>query len=210
MPPLSVFGTDVSIRANHYSLNDLHAAAGKETKHQPAQFLRLEQTQALIEEIVKDGNSHTLAVEVIKGRNGGTFVCKELVYAYAMWISPKFNLAVIRAFDQLASGGKVMQPQSAAIEPQVLRLADNNTHYYLSKVVGGVEEYRVLATEERLTNHMRERFTSLEIITKEIMVENLQMIIGHVSELCGQFSTYAESKKRFSLTADAYFARRGG
>lgn len=86
-----------------YSLNDLHQAAGGEAKHKPANFMRLDTTQALVAEIQVSDMS--LAEKTIHGGNNrGTYVVKELVYAYAMWINPAFHLKVIRAFDALQTG----------------------------------------------------------------------------------------------------------
>lgn len=114
--------SNVAIRQtsnNLYNLNDLHQAAGKEAKHQPALWLRLQQTQELIAEIEAQGGK---AAEVINGgKNRGTFVCKELVYAYATWISAKFFLLVIRTFDAVVSGSlktKTALPNGLTLEQQ--------------------------------------------------------------------------------------------
>jgi hypothetical protein len=102
MAHLIISSKDIRTLDGLYSLNDLHKAAGSESRHLPAQFLRNQQTRELIAEIDSYANSHSSDEKLShKIQNGkGTWVCKELVYAYAMWISPKFNLEVIRAFDQ--------------------------------------------------------------------------------------------------------------
>ena len=109
-----------------FSLNDLHQAAGGEDRHRQTFWLRLDQTQALVDELGQPtpdlasatpsncADLHSFktteisrsfqAVSKIEGRNGGTFVARELVYAYAMWISPAFHLKVIRTFDALVTG----------------------------------------------------------------------------------------------------------
>lgn len=104
-----------------YCLNDLHKASGDDKKHFPAYFLRNQQTKDLIDEIERYANSH-IAVKVIKGgaEKQGTYVVKELVYSYAMWISAKFHLMVIRAYDSLVMewmiGGKqTISPEQAGI-----------------------------------------------------------------------------------------------
>ena len=87
-----------------FCLNDLHKASGGALKDQPAHFFTLESTKELSGELSRD--SETDAVQAVRGgKTPGTYVAKELVYAYAMWISPKFHLKVIRFFDRGATQG---------------------------------------------------------------------------------------------------------
>jgi len=137
LPSLVVAHTAIrKDQEGRYCLNDLHKAAGGENRHRPSLWLENQQTQELVEEIAKAGIpalAQNQPVSVIKGGSSpGTYVCKELVYAYAMWISAKFHLTVIRAFDSLVMGhrpeiGQIVFPREVerAIEQRAWRLAEN-------------------------------------------------------------------------------------
>lgn len=104
---------------NLYSLNDLHKASGNEEKHRPTFFVRLGTTKELVAEIQKEDPN----AQVLISKNGiGTYACEELVIAYAMWISPKFHLVVLRAFLNLHKGGDTLNPeQQQAIQEAVVK-----------------------------------------------------------------------------------------
>lgn len=108
-----------------YCLNDLHKAAGGEKKHQPTDFLRTDQAAGLVNELKEiPGNPGISPVH--SRQKAGTYVVKELVYAYAMWISPAFHLRVIRAYDALVVHGNHAQEKSFHIPQtmsEALRLA---------------------------------------------------------------------------------------
>ena len=89
----------IAIRQHNglFSLNDLHKASGGEENFKPAFFLRNDQAKALIAELTKGADLH-LFLNTTKGRNGGTYACRELVIAYAAWINAAFHLKVIRVF----------------------------------------------------------------------------------------------------------------
>lgn len=111
-----------------YCINDLHKASGGQEKHKPFNFMRNRQTKDLISEIeneimmLKSEHHKIKAVNTIKGKglNQGTFVIKELVYFYAMWISAKFHLIVIRAYDALVMQWQINDRQSISPEQQAL------------------------------------------------------------------------------------------
>ena len=112
MSNLAILNTSIRSHENLFSLNDLHVASGGKDKHRPSFFIRLDTTKDLVAEIEQDNSN---ALKVIRGTQGGTYACEELVIAYAMWISPKFHLIVLRAFLAMHRN----QPQHLALpEPQ--------------------------------------------------------------------------------------------
>ena len=115
---LTISNSNIGMKDGLYSLNDLHRASGSNKKHKPANFMRIENTKNLITEIERcsymRNGTKSMAYKVIKGGDSeqqGTFVCRELVYSYAMWISARFQLMVIRAFDSIANQQQQLSQQ---------------------------------------------------------------------------------------------------
>ena len=83
-----------------YSLNDLHKASGGSAKHLPSKFYRSHGFKEECEFLMSTSGQFNPIIKKT-GKHGGTWVCKELVYSYAMWISPEFKVNVIRTFDSI-------------------------------------------------------------------------------------------------------------
>lgn len=112
-----------------YLLSDLHRAAGGELRHRPSTWAQNAQTRALVDALNAEAtaagasrNSVTPLNRVNDGTANGTYVVRELVYAYAMWISPEFHLAVIRAYDAAQHAAPKVDPTTLS-RRDLLKLA---------------------------------------------------------------------------------------
>ena len=121
MSNLTILNNSIRQLDNLYSLTDLHRASGGEQKHKPVLFLSNQQTKELISEIEIEGKVGipTSVVKTVRGgKNPSTYACEELMLAYAMWISPKFHLIVLRAFLNLHKKTTALLPNTITPEQQ--------------------------------------------------------------------------------------------
>ncbi|WP_101776434.1 KilA-N domain-containing protein [Pasteurella oralis] len=142
MTNLQILSKSIRTLDNLYSLNDLHFASGNDVKHRPSLFARNEQTKELVKEIENERSTKTIfALKTIHGgadiSKQGTWACKELVIAYAAWISPAFHLIVLRAFLN-----QVEQPQQLALPEPKPRgiLLDEEAFYVVAKAIAKLNE----------------------------------------------------------------------
>ena len=136
MSNLTILKTSIRQSDNLYSLNDLHVASGSENRHKPSLFMSNQQTKDLIAEIDNSSDAgNPASVKIVRGgRNPelqGTWVCEELVLSYAMWISPKFHLIVLRAFLAMHRN----QPQQLALPEPEKKFNFEFTEYELQQLI---------------------------------------------------------------------------
>lgn len=162
MSNLAILNTSIRTHESLFSLNDLHKASGGAEKHRPSLFIRLDTTQDLISEIQKEVKSTDLIFKTTGGRGlRGTYACEELVLSYAMWISPKFHLVVLRAFLAMHRN----QPQQLALPEPEKKFTFEFTEYELQTVAWACFAFR------RNNNLLHELYSPLAAIGSKFAVE---------------------------------------
>jgi hypothetical protein len=110
-----------------YSINDIHKASGGLAKHRPGLWLQLQSTTNLVRLMESQAINpcSSKVVETFEGGNSamrGTYVCRKLVVAYALWISTEFFSHVLDVFLDVVDGiYERVNAQNKVIEQQTLQ-----------------------------------------------------------------------------------------
>lgn len=196
-----------------YCLNDLHKAAGGNPNDAPAQWFRNKSYKDLANELFiqhRYADSHIAPMETVKGGlNQGTYVCKELVYAYAMWISPAFHLKVIRAYDRMMTQRVPQPPVVQAGLPDTLLILQQQMQANQQMLQNLIEQnYRTTALERVAETHTKTLEVVVDaqdhIVTKvETLEKDVKFSHNMLSfdEFCASFGIQRKSSGRRSLSA---------
>lgn len=184
MTSIAIAIADVNVRQDskgRYNLNDFHRAAGEENRHRPSLWADNQQAKDLAAEIAQETGKAGIPALVLQrgGKAPGTYACKELVYAYAMWISPAFHLKVIRTFDKAVTDvgdWRKLRHQSASsfkVANDILKMVrqeqgkDTESHHYSNEArlvnwalqgeFKGIDRDTLGATDLGVLCHLEER-----------------------------------------------------
>lgn len=183
-----------------YCLNDLHKASGGLNKHQPRYWVANAQTKELIDELQTDSGN---PLSVQKGGSGqGTYACKELVYAYAMWVSPRFHVHVLRTFDAV-----VMQKQAVGQDFAQGAFQDFQvTRLELVQTVGDMTEAGLRVAGLMGFDGNPARFHADKLVKKQIGIGPLELLGIDALPAAVEDLAYTPTAlgKRFDVTANQF------
>jgi Uncharacterized phage-encoded protein len=101
-----IAGVEITTDAEgRFNLNALHKASGLGKAKQPANWMRLDSTKELIDELSRSSDLRNAPINQIQGGlNQGSYAHELLAIAYASWISPSFHLQVNQVFLDYRTG----------------------------------------------------------------------------------------------------------
>ncbi|BBL77414.1 KilA-N domain-containing protein [Methylomagnum ishizawai] len=195
--PTALTISDISIRQDEqgrYCLNDLHRASGGQPRHKPSEWLRNKQVIDLVKELEKAG------IPAIQSKQQlGTFVHRDMVYDYAMWISPAFKVKVIRAYDAIATQARP-DPAPEAL-PTPVQAAINRRAFI---VIAEAHRQLNLTLTECARRHLAEGRTAAETADlvehapphqiRLVHCDDLRPLAALLSELSGSVTALIEGQ----------------
>lgn len=121
---------NIHIKADNqgrYSLNDLFLATKTTAeRNRPKEYLKFSKTQEYVDFLTdskRGSKPHLKPVKTAKGRYGGTFICEELVYDYAMYVSAEFKHKVITAFKNSSKAESTLTDLVSDLETKALSIS---------------------------------------------------------------------------------------
>jgi hypothetical protein len=209
MNDLIIAGNLIHFKDGLYSLNDLHKSSGGLAKNKPIHFTSNDQTQALIKELENENSKGRISyLKTVKGKHGGTYACKELVYAYAMWINPGFHLAVIRAFDMLVSSGNEATAKLIARHEKKIKELKQRNKSQLEMIssqadkMAGMSRLNIPTLDAQMVSAVKHSMTMLDSVKsvfaryeQTLPMERVAMYAGGISSLKSAITMLSLAKK---------------
>lgn len=202
-----------------YSINDIFNASDSDLdKHSPKRWVRLQRTQKLISELESEHDLSTVKRLINSDKKAGTFVCTELVYSYAMHISPKFELKVIRGFHAAAAKehrlarlhGKAEWHRKREfgiyerndLTASIQRFIDyakangsRGAHFYFINITKEINKTLGISDRDEVTEDMLSILAFTEIVVESVITEGIR-------ELTPYKEIYLDLKERLSTISE--------
>lgn len=188
MDSLVLNGTEIRVDEHgRYCLTDLWKAGGSIETKKPSKFEKTERHSELVE-ILKGRNLPFNPYEKTRGRyNGGTWTTKEMIIAYAIYVSADMHMKVIDVFISAAYGNGDKAVAIAQGNEELKALVDKRDNLiYTASTQSERDEIERLTSE--ISKHVRPS------------AQNLQMMRGKGKK----YAEYELSRINASLQLDMF------
>lgn len=201
---MQIANTEVFVNENGlYSLMDLHKASGLGRGYIPSQFLEIKPTMSLVAYLQgKHGKD-----AVIQARKGGVSAgycaCKQLVVAYAMWLSPEFYDKVIQTFIHVAEGNETAALQTAGTTASLSRLKVLTAEYTALKGCAhvGYQDAAAIAAIERVAD-MTDEEVAANKRTMEYTIERERKLVAMFKSISRKYKADEDKIYHVSCTPE--------